>query len=171
MITIPGFGDFSHDEYGTLIGSERIRVPALGIECHFVLEGYEDDSQQTDFHDAMVCFHSLGVGVLREASKHVFAYYSAVKESGWGDPPEIQAPDQVWDFVDFGEEAVVSRRSTTDTRIYISLECSCAWEREHGLQIVFREGKTINKVGPYDGHLTNSDAFANPSLENTVYVG
>jgi hypothetical protein len=40
---------------------------------------------------------------------------------------------------------------------------------EHGLQIVLRNGLEVNKLGMYDGHLTNSDAFADPALEDTIY--
>ncbi len=45
---------------------------------------------------------------------------------------------------------------------------SCDWEREHGLQIVFKQGLFVNKVGAFDGHLTNSDAYANEELENVI---
>jgi hypothetical protein len=40
-----------------------------------------------------------------------------------------------------------------DQRVYVSVECECDWEPEHGLQIVFRDGATVTKVGPYDGHV------------------
>jgi hypothetical protein len=49
------------------------------------------------------------------------------------------------------------------------LECECDWEPEHGLQIVFRDGREVTKVGPYDGHLTNSAAYANDDLDGIVY--
>jgi len=39
--------------------------------------------------------------------------------------------------------------------VYVSVECECSWEPEHGLQLVFRGGARVTKVGPYDGHLTN----------------
>ncbi|WP_424556342.1 DUF6985 domain-containing protein [Streptacidiphilus pinicola] len=44
------------------------------------------------------------------------------------------------------------------------LECECAWEPEHGLQIVFRRGCSVSKVGPFDSHLTNVSAFALPTV-------
>jgi hypothetical protein len=43
--------------------------------------------------------------------------------------------------------------------------CGCDWEEEHGLQIVLRNGVRVNKVDGYDGHLTNSDAFADDGPE------
>lgn len=170
MIVIDGIGTFQPDEYGLVEGRNYINVPALGVECRFMLKGYEGDSSPTDFRDAMLRFIALSPQALIDASKHVYAYYSDVRDSGWGDPPEIPSAEQVWEHVDFGTEAIVSRRGNGDDRVYISLECGCAWEREHGLQIVFREGSCISKVGQFDGHVSNADAFADPSLEDTVYA-
>ncbi|RDH43718.1 hypothetical protein B9G39_09845 [Zooshikella ganghwensis] len=56
-----------------------------------------------------------------------------------------------------------------DKAIYISLSCECDWEEEHGLLLVFKEGRYINKLGGYDGHLTNSDAYGDKNLEKVVY--
>jgi hypothetical protein len=53
---------------------------------------------------------------------------------------------------------------------YLSIECNCDWEVEPGMQLVLRDGWTVSKVSPYDGHLTNADAFANPKLRGVVYV-
>jgi len=170
MITIDGIGTFEPGEFGMIEGREYINVPMLGVECRFMLEGYEGDSKPADFREAMLRFITLSPHVLTEAGRHVYAYYTDIRRSGWGDPPDIPSAERVWDFVDFGTDAVVSRRGNGDDRIYISLECGCAWEREHGLQIVFREGNFISKIGQFDGHVSNADAFADPSLEDTVYA-
>ena len=45
----------------------------------------------------------------------------------------------------------------------------CGWEEEHGLQLVLKNGLKVNKLGGYDGHLTNSDAFDDESLEHVIY--
>lgn len=44
-----------------------------------------------------------------------------------------------------------------------------SWEPEHGLQLVFENGLTVCKVGPYDGHNTNAHAYADASLLNVVF--
>ena len=64
---------------------------------------------------------------------------------------------------------MVSRRPYGDRAAYVSLECGCDWEEEHGLQIVFKEGLHVNMVGQYDGHLTNADAYGDGRLENVIY--
>jgi hypothetical protein len=51
----------------------------------------------------------------------------------------------------------------------VMADVECDWEPEHGLQIVFRGGRTVTKVGPYDGHLTNSAAYADGDLDGVLY--
>lgn len=35
--------------------------------------------------------------------------------------------------------------------------------------IVFKDSCQVCKVGPYDGHVTNSDAYADDALEDVIY--
>jgi hypothetical protein len=41
--------------------------------------------------------------------------------------------------------------------------------RSSGLQIVFRDGTAVTKVGPYDGHLTNANATGRAELDDVIY--
>ena len=82
----------------------------------------------------------------------------------------IATPSDLWKHIRLGASPVVSRRPYGDKSVYVSLECECVWEEEHGLQIVFKNGLKVNKVGPFDGHLTNSDAYGDASLEEVIYV-
>ncbi len=153
--------------------SEPISVPVLGNKlCRVVLEGYAEDENKGDFHAAIANFLSLDDSVLKAAAPHVFQYYKDCN-AHWSLEDEqflnLTSPDDVWAHVRLGDEPMVSRRSYGHKGIYISLECGCDWEEEHGLQIVFKNGSKINKVGPYDGHLTNSDAYADDSLEDVIY--
>jgi hypothetical protein len=110
--------------------------------------------------------------VLKDSEPHIFRYYQDCNRY-WtpGDEQylDIASPEGVWRHVELGYEVHVSRRNFRDKGIYISLECNCDWEREHGLQIVFKNGLVVNKIGQYEGHLTNSDAFADDDLEDVVY--
>ncbi len=110
--------------------------------------------------------------MLKEAEPYVFRYYQNCNSNWEPDDEEfvaIESPSDVWCHVQLGSEPMVSRRAYGDKGIYVSLECNCDWEPEHGLQIVFKNGLRVNKVGPYDGHLTNSDAYANGDLEDVIY--
>lgn len=170
MIKIEGIGTFEATDYGLIAGQNSIYIPAFGRECRFLLEAYEGDANPSDFHDAIRRFIAMPQQTLTDASIHVFAYYTDIRKFEWSDAPDIPSAEQVWNFVRFGSDAIVSRRGDGDDRIYISLSCGCAWEIEHGLQLVFREGNLISKVGQIDGHVSNANAFADPALEDVVYV-
>ena len=105
---------------------------------------------------------------LKEAEKYIFQYYEDLYDEE-DDCVKITKPEDVWNHIEFGDSLMVTRREYGDKLIYISLECSCDWEEEHGLEIVFKEGLKVNKIGSFDGHLTNSDAYANDELEDVVY--
>ncbi|UQU67322.1 hypothetical protein COUCH_14080 [Couchioplanes caeruleus] len=157
---IPGLGPVTRDDDAYL--SEPVPVPVLGGgPCRFAVEGYDGDEAPEDFHAAIRTFLANGPDVLRAAAPHIFAYYRDVMthfSPGDEDYVEIAGPADVLGHVRPGAEPVVSRDRYGDGRVHVSVECECAWEPEHGLQIVFRDGRTVSKVGPYDGHLTNGSA-------------
>jgi hypothetical protein len=76
------------------------------------------------------------------------------RDAGLAVPVRIAGPEEVFDHVRFGEITVERDGPEGDGPVFVSVECECAWEPEHGLQIVFREGRSVTKVGPYDGDLT-----------------
>lgn len=173
QMNIPGLGETKFDNGYGCYSSEQISIPVLkGVKCRILVEGYEEDTEKEDFHVAIANFLSIPHAVLVASESCIFRYYQAVS-SYWASRNEefvsIKSPSDIWKHIQLGTEAIVSRRPYGDHGIYVSLECNCDWEPEHGLQIVFKDGATVNKVGPYDGHLTNSDAFADKSLENVIY--
>jgi uncharacterized protein DUF6985 len=100
----------------------------------------------------------------------VFAYYRDVARmcAAGGYPcVSIERPGDVWRHVRPGPEPTVER---SGDRVFVSVQCECAWDPEHGLQIVFAGGAAVTKVGPYDGHLTNATAFGRDDLDDVVYV-
>jgi len=66
------------------------------------------------------------------------------------------------------KEIYVTRRPNNDCDIYIQIACECDWEQEHGLQLVFRQGKKLIRVSEQDGHLTEADAFDIPDSEDKL---
>jgi hypothetical protein len=170
---IPGLGNVTWDTKYDWYRSDPVPVPVLGGKpCRIIVEGYDEDSRKEDYHAAIANFLSVDQLVLKEAEGHVFRYYKDCNKY-WGPEDKeyvmIQSAIEVWRHVRLGDEPMVSRRDSGDCGIYVSLECGCDWEEEHGLQIVFKNGLRVNKVGPYDGHLTTSDAYADDSLEEVVY--
>jgi len=174
-VQIPELGVVVEDAELGWYRSAPIPVPVIGgAPCVIVVDGYDDDPAQEDFHTAIRNFLVLDQSALVQAAPSIYAYYRDVTADvlAAGDDEwhvEISGPDDVLAHVQLGTEPIVSRDSYGDQCVYVSLECECAWEPEHGLQIVFRDGATVTKVGPYDGHLTNSAAYADDDLDGVVY--
>ncbi len=172
-MTIPALGTVTKDSKFGWYYSKPIPVPVLGgKKRRIIIQGYDEDRNKDEFHAAIANFLSLDSSALKQVEPHVFRYYKDSKDNL--DPehdgfPSIGSPDEVWRHVRLGDEPMVTRRANGDKGIYISLECGCDWEREHGLQVVFKNGLKVNKVGPYDGHLTNSDAYDDSRLEDVIY--
>jgi hypothetical protein len=172
---IPKLGPVTLDDELGWYQSQPTAVPVLGGQmCRIIVDGYDDDPDPEDFHAVIRNFLSADTRVLTDAESHIFRYYqdcNAVWEPEDEEYIVIDSPSGVWQHIRFGTEPTVSRRQYGDQRVYVSLECECDWEPEHGLQIVFEEGLRVNKVGGYDGHLTNSDAYDDARLEEVIYRG
>jgi hypothetical protein len=172
-IEIPGLGVLRQESEDDWYCSEPRHIPVLGDEtCFISIENYDDDPCQQDFHVAIQNFLSIDESVIRAVEQHIYQYYQDCNSCF--DPKddefiEIAAPEDIWEHIELGGEAVVSRRFGGDEGVYISLSSYCDWEEEHGLLMVFKNGLTINMVGACSGHLTNSDAYADEKLEGIIY--
>lgn len=153
------------------LDGEPVSLPMLGgQECEVYADGYDDDDRPEDYDRAVANLLACDFSVLQAAQEHVYRYYQDMREA-WGpdeDIPDIATPAEVWRHVQFGSEIELGRRAK-DGLVYASLDCNCDWEPEHGLQIVLRNGQEVTKVGPYDGHYAQADAFADDDLEGVVY--
>jgi len=173
MIEIPYIGELEKDQFDDWLRSKPTTVKALGEGTfEFFLDGYLEDEAKEEFHLTIGNILSIGQSVLEDAQEPIYRYYKNITdqlapEDDWF--VVIDEPEDVWDHVQFGNALVLTRRAWGDELVHVSLNCSCAWEKEHGLQIVFKQGLYVNKVGPYDGHLTYSDAYADDSMEDVVY--
>lgn len=146
----------------------------LGHAVQFVLEDYADDTRKADYQSALQNLVHLNSAALTAVELHVLQYCNEMLdlyEASDRPDVEIEHPSDVWKYVQFGSELVVTRREEGDEEdgIYFSLGCSCDWAREHGLALVLRDGLAFTKVGPYDGHVTNADAYANPLLKGVIF--
>ena len=165
-------GDFTYDIDADEHRSHLLTLPMLGsdITIVLVLVGFRDDPAPGEFRDVVRNLLSRTRDTLLAASPDLQNYCSDINQ--FLDPDDelhVDDPHDLWNHVRFGNELYVKRRHHGDRKLYATLECGCDWEREHGLQLVLREGLTVTKLGPYDGHLTNADAFADRSLEHIVY--
>ena len=175
-VNVPPIGPIApHPDVDEWFISEPHQIKCLlGHVVQFVFDGYIDDYRKADYHRALQNLINLDSSVLAAVEPHVTQYCNEILDLyDHQDRPHvsIQQPSDVWKYVQFGTEMHVSRRAEGDDEdgIYFSLECNCDWEPEHGLVLVLRDGLEFTKVGPYDGHLTNSDAYADPKLKNVIF--
>ena len=95
--------------------SAPIRVPVLGgQQCKFYLEGFKDDTQQSDFSDAIKAFLALKIEALEVFAPHVYAYAKDYKS--WIDLKDV---NEIWKRVTYGDEVFISRRPWEDQSIYV----------------------------------------------------
>jgi uncharacterized protein DUF6985 len=122
-------------------------------------------------------FLGQGPTILDEATDALWAYYSSTvshfsetERAEYG-IPEIPPDSDIWDHVTF---AFLPWIELGGTRLepapsYLSFEGEVSWEPEHGLQMVFEQGRRLCKVGPFDGHNTNAHAYDDESLLGVVF--
>jgi hypothetical protein len=150
-------------------------IPFLGgRRCRFVMQGYAEDPRPDELRAAVEnalnaesSILSAAEPQLREYREDILRFYPEAE----GRLLRTEGRGAIWSQVRFGNDFCVSRRAEGDSEdgIYLSLECECEWEVEHGLQLVLRDGRRISKLGPFDGHVTNSDACADRALAGVVY--
>jgi hypothetical protein len=106
---------------------------------------------------ALAAFLTLGPADRRAAGPRIIAncheYIDAVGEQEWNVAmARCNDPLRIWDFVH--PRNVYVQWDEESRRVFVTLACECDWEEEHGLQLVYREGKTLTRVSEQDGHLT-----------------
>jgi hypothetical protein len=156
-VEIPGLGPVVADVEGYGLISAPVPVPVLSEVARPIRldEWYEDDPGKDDWHTAVRAFLAQDRTALQAAAPAVFAYYRQLAEDFAGEEgfPRIAEPAGVWAHVDFGRSVPTVQRDGEHGPVCVSVEAECAWEPEHGLQLVFRGGVEVTKAGPYDGHL------------------
>lgn len=80
---------------------------------------------------------------------------------------QIKDYNEIWNFI-HPTEIYVTRRPYKEHDVYLMLACECDWEQEHGLQLVFRQGKQLTRISDQDGHLTEADAYGKPDEEDEL---
>jgi hypothetical protein len=173
---IPGLGEVSWNGESRCYESQPIAVKVLGgLRCRFIVTRYENDAKKEDFHQAINNFLSIDEAVLKVTESIIFQFYKDCVEAGWyGDwrwDEKIESAADVWKHIRLGEQQEVTRRAYGDKGVYVSVYWRCVWREEHGLNIIFKNGLTVSRIGPCDGHYANSDAYGDPKLENVIYHG
>jgi hypothetical protein len=64
---------------------------------------------------------------------------------------EIRSPGEIWKFVDPQEILLRRFDDGHGACVYVQLLCACAWDEEHGIQIVYRNGTDVARISEQDG--------------------
>ncbi len=156
---------------------KRVQVPFLGPGEHRFSFGFRvpDEEGRRGAQQVVDRAMAAGPAVLTAAEPYLVQFCEETKALYANDGPidvHLARPSDVWSHVSIGEKLRVKRRNAGDAEDgwYLSIECNCDWEVEHGLQLVFRDGIALSKVSMYDGRLTNSDGHGGSSHAGVVYV-
>jgi hypothetical protein len=127
--------------------------------------------------EAIAGFIAGGAALLDEATPFLWEYYRGLaaeftpeQREDYG-IPEIPGSADIWEHVRFGAppQWLPGAGPLQPGRCYLSFGGEVSWEEEHGLQLVFEDGRRVCKVGPYDGHLTVAHAYGDRSLLGVVF--
>jgi hypothetical protein len=102
---------------------------------------------------AAVTFVNVGPDVLRtpRALEVLRENYEENRDFFCPQGLPISRDEDLWGFVT-PEGAGVELDD--EDRPHVVLECDCAWELEHRLQLVFRDGGVLTRISQSDGDLT-----------------
>ncbi|HEY8577816.1 MAG TPA: hypothetical protein VIL88_15935 [Devosia sp.] len=134
----------------------------------------EEDLDEHKTAAAVEAFLALTAGDRIKDTRHVYAYYKDVHEAtdgqDWLDEEMgvPATPEAIWSHVQPGMLGIWHGYGE-DESVYVFAECNCDWDVEHGLLLVWRDGKVLNKAGEFDGHPTNANAYGDETLRDVVY--
>lgn len=162
--------------------TEPIGLPCMGgHEVRFHVWDAPADEAVPLIDAAIQNMREAGPELLEQATEHVYRYYrdvaenySAAEREDYGIPTIGRAAD-VWQHVQLDRgpsvaESLDDRSGYLHAGVaYVSFECECDWEPEHGLCLVFIDGKRLGRVSSYDGHSTWAHAYADRSLLDVIY--
>jgi hypothetical protein len=114
-----------------------------------------DDAGAID--TVMDAFLALGSSDRATAGVLVLAYCKDTLEAIGADWPEalvmaaISDPADIWRHVFVRQIEIKKDTRHGEPSIYVLVHCACDWEEEHGLQLVYRNGNVLTRVGQQDG--------------------
>lgn len=155
-VEIPGVGEFDDSDSSEWIATLPVETVGGVVDFRIVRDGEEDDL--TALATCISNFRMMPRSVLNAGSSLVYAYYEYVTEvlsefdkEAW-EIPDIDAPGNVWTYVTLGDNVIVERDEKSGDW-FVIWENECAWEAEHGLQLVLRNGEEVTRASEYDGFI------------------
>ena len=163
-----------NDKFESWWRSSPTLIKLIETELHITYMDFipsEDEHFIKEADEALSQFIKIESSYKLQIAQSIFGnfvdYCSYVSESDIPEKMKGTTPLSIWNFI-YPSEIFVNRRYHRDQDIYIVLACECEWEKEHGLQLVFKQGKKLTRVSDQDGHLTEADAYDKPDSEDKL---
>ncbi len=138
----------ANPDYAGWYESEPVQIPYLDQKLKITFTKGNDSVFMAAAEGILKRFLQLNTMDQRKDSKKVELYYQAcIKELGVT-PLSIKEAKDVWDFV---TPTNIIVEQNINGKFYVTLSCKCEWEKTHGLQLVFREGKKLTRASGHDG--------------------
>jgi hypothetical protein len=160
QVLLPGIGTFKQAQFPDW-WSMAVEVPLVAATLPITVTDFNPDDpaqvhQTALYAQSLTKFLALDHTAKLAASplvvKNCHDFLDTVEEMEEDSPMRgIKNPEEIWQYV-HPKEVYVSF-DTDSGRVYVSLMCECDWEQEHGLQLVYEDGKTLTRVSQQDGHL------------------
>lgn len=156
--------------------SEEIAIPFFDhIKLPIIFMGFEPEHDQRFIEEAdQALKHFLNLSSEDRYSISELVYLNCMDVLDTFDDDEadetfkqIKSKNEIWNFVQ-PTDIYVKRRPYNEQDIYVQVACECDWDQEHGLQLVFRQGKKLTRVSAQDGHLTEADAHDKPDADDEL---
>ncbi|WP_299631869.1 hypothetical protein [uncultured Roseobacter sp.] len=156
--------------------SEKISLPLFDGASVELLS----DTVAPPAADALHRFMKLGQADRLAVTPHIHAYYrdmhthadAARIDERMATPAQ---PEDIWRHVRPLSITIKTRPVAAGTGggsapvVYVLLEAHCDWEDEHGLQLVWKEGNTLVKVGAFDDKPLHADHVPPGAIYHSSY--
>ena len=73
-------------------------------------------------------------------TKSILEYYKVCLNDGMSKPLKIESDADIWKYV-YPNEIIVN--SLMGEGFFVDVSCECDWEIEHGLQLIFKNGREL----------------------------
>jgi hypothetical protein len=164
------------DQFSDWWKSKAFEIPFFdNTELTIIFTDFEPDSDTTflqEAEQALTNFFKLNLAdrnsISELAYKNCTDFLDAVEfDDADQSLREISDKNEIWKFI-HPSEIYVTRRPYKEQDMYVQVVCECDWEQEHGLQLVFRQGKKLTRISNQDGHLTEADAYGKSDEEDEL---
>ncbi len=142
--------DFDGNEALTIESADAALANFFGIEAVLkeviAIKAFEN---WVDFNQAVGLLDGIEVFRANE-NRPAWMEYS-LKNALW--LAKLLEPSQVWEYITPTEIIISKDRWNRSEETFVQILCDCAWEEEHGLQIILKNGEELLRVSNQDGAL------------------